>query len=47
MTHDQKSYELAEYFAQGLKLTPADMDSFANAIQQAVEDWIDMNTPEE
>ncbi len=46
MTHDQKSYELAEYFGQGLNLTPADMDSFANAIQQSVEDWLDENAPE-
>jgi len=40
MTYDPASYELAEYFLAGLPSTKEDIDSLAQTIQSAIEDWL-------
>jgi len=37
---DEKSYELAEHFAQGERLSEEEMKEFSQAIQDCCEDWL-------
>lgn len=46
MAHDQKCYELAVYFLRDRTYTLTDIENFADAIQYAVEGWLESEMPE-